>query len=120
VRVSHAPHDSSVDFNSRHSRVRPKSATVARSPVAFPDERQIANEGNRVRPAFFVEPDKTFSLTDLIDLAESHNPETRIAWENARAQAAALGIARSELYPTLSAVALSGVNREEVPLGSQF
>jgi outer membrane protein len=43
-----------------------------------------------------------------------------VAWENARAQAAALGIARSELYPTLSAVALSGVDRSEVPLGSQF
>ena len=33
---------------------------------------------------------------------------------------AALGIARSELYPTLSAVALSGVDREEVPLGTRF
>ena len=56
-------------------------------------------------------------MAELIDLAEAHNPETRVAWENARAQAAALGIARSELYPTLSAVALAGVDREEVPLG---
>jgi outer membrane protein TolC len=31
-----------------------------------------------------------------------------------------LGIARSELYPALTAVALSGVDRSEVPLGSQF
>jgi outer membrane protein len=84
------------------------------------DERQIASEARRVRPAFFVEPDKTFSLAELIDLAESHNPETRVAWENALAQAATLGIARSELYPALSAVALSSVNRAEVPLGSQF
>ena len=30
------------------------------------------------------------------------------------------GIARSELYPTLAAVALSGVDRQEIPLGSQF
>jgi outer membrane protein len=45
---------------------------------------------------------------------------TRVAWESARAEAAALGIARSELYPALSAVALSGVDRSEVPLGSQF
>jgi outer membrane protein TolC len=56
----------------------------------------------------------------LIDLAESHNPETRVGWENARAQAAALGLARSELYPTLSAVALSSVDRVEVGFGSQF
>ena len=38
------------------------------------------------------------SLAELIDLAEAHNPETRVAWENAIAEAAALGIARSELY----------------------
>jgi len=100
----------------------------AQSPPASPDrpwhsadERQIVSEGNGFRQqAFRIESDKTYSLTELIDLAEAHNPETRVAWENARAQAAALGIARSELYPTLSAVALSGVDRSEVPLGSRF
>jgi outer membrane protein TolC len=81
------------------------------------DERQIVSEGKSLRrPAFRFESDKTYSLAELIDLAEAHNPETRVAWENARAQAAALGIARSELYPTLSVVALSGVDRSEVPL----
>jgi outer membrane protein len=85
------------------------------------DERRIVSEGNHVRQsAFWIESDKTHSLAELIDLAEAHNPETRVAWENARAQVAVLGIARSELYPTLSAVALSGVDRSEVPLGSQF
>jgi outer membrane protein len=100
----------------------------AQSPPASPDrvwhssgEQQIIHDGKRVlRPAFPVETEKAYSLAELIDLAESHNPETRVAWENARAQAAALGIARSELYPTLSAVALSGVDRAEIPLGSKF
>jgi len=50
-------------------------------------------------------------LAELIDLAEAHNPETRVAWEGARAQLAALGIARSELYATLAAIALSQTNR---------
>ena len=85
------------------------------------DERRIMSDGKRVRqPALPIEPDKAYSLAELIDLAEAHNPETRVAWENARAQAAALGIARSELYPTLSAAALSGVDREEIPLGTRF
>lgn len=70
--------------------------------------------------AFSVDPEKTYSLPELIDLAEAHNPETRVAWERARAQAAAVGIARSQLYPTLSAVALAGVDREEIPLGTRF
>jgi outer membrane protein len=37
-----------------------------------------------------------------------------------RAQAAALGIARSELYPVLSAAALSSVDRADIPFGKQF
>ena len=100
----------------------------AQSPPASPDlpwhnsdEREIINYGKRVRQlAFPIEPDKAYSLAELIDLAEAHNPETRVAWENAQAQAAALGIARSELYATLSAVALAGVDRAEIPLGTQF
>jgi hypothetical protein len=32
-----------------------------------------------------IEPDKIYSLAELIDFAEAHNPETRVAWENARA-----------------------------------
>jgi outer membrane protein TolC len=100
----------------------------AQSPPASPDrpwhtsgELRIANDKKRVRqlgPP--VDAERAYSLAELIDLAEAHNPETRVAWENARAQAAALGIARSELYPTLSAVALSGVDREEIPLGTRF
>ena len=85
------------------------------------DERQIVKDADRIRqPAFLVDPDKTYSLAELIDVAETHNPETRVAWERARAQAERLGIARSELYPTLSAIALSVVDRSEVPFGSQF
>lgn len=101
---------------------------IAQSPPVSPDrpwhsseERGIANDGQRVRlPAPHIESGKAYSLAELIDLAESHNPETRVAWESAIAQGAALGIARSELYPTVSAVALSGVDRQEIPLGAQF
>jgi outer membrane protein len=85
------------------------------------EEQQIANERKDLRrPALAIDPNKLYSLPELIDLAESYNPETRVAWERARAQAAALGIARSALFPTLSAVALSSVEREEVPFFSQF
>jgi len=55
----------------------------------------------------------SYLQNNKIDLAEGHNPETRVAWEGARAQAAALGIARSELFPTLVAIALAGVDRSD-------
>ena len=85
------------------------------------DERQIIKDADRFgQPGFRVETDKTYSLAELIDVAEAHNPETSVAWEKARAQADRLGIARSELYPTLSAIALSAVDRSEAPFGSQF
>ena len=58
-----------------------------------------------------IDSSKSYSLVELIDLAEAHNPETRFAWERARAQAASLGLARSELYPTLAAAALSALTR---------
>jgi outer membrane protein TolC len=69
---------------------------------------------------FEIDPTQTYSLTELIDLAERHNPETRLAWERARAQAAALGVARSELYPTLAAAALSQTDRSEILFGDRF
>jgi len=71
---------------------------------------------SRFRP----DPARTYSLPELIDLAETYNPETRFAWERARSQAAALGIARSELYPTLAAVALSQTNRADDLSASGF
>jgi outer membrane protein len=84
-------------------------------------EHQLTNNGRSFGQSVFpIDPEKAYSLAELIDLAEAHNPETRVAWENARARGAALGIARSELYPILSAVALAGVDRSEVPLGTRF
>jgi outer membrane protein len=70
--------------------------------------------------ASFVDASHTYSLVELIDLAEAHNPETRAAWELARAQAAAWGVARSELSPTLTVLATSQTLRREGFFGSQF
>jgi outer membrane protein TolC len=67
-----------------------------------------------------MDPAKTYSLPELIDLAETQNPETRLAWERARAQAAALGVARSELYPTLAASALAEINAGDTFFGTTF
>jgi len=84
-------------------------------------EQSIEADAKNFRePRFSIDPTKSYSLADLIDLAETHNPETHFAWERARAQAAALGIARSELFPTLAAAALSQTSREETYLGTLF
>src|SRR5258705_1472395 len=70
-------------------------------------EQQLAREGKFPgTPEFTIYSNTTYSLGELIDLAETHNPETRFAWERARAQAATLGLARSELYPALAVTAV--------------
>ncbi len=56
-----------------------------------------------------------YTLGQLIDIAESNNPTTRESWNHAKASAAAVGIAKSELYPTLFAFA-TGKNYNLPPL----
>jgi outer membrane protein len=67
-----------------------------------------------------IAPDKTYTLADLIDLAEQHNPDTRVAWEDAKSKADELGIARSSLYPTLTAVALAVSLRTATLIGEYY
>lgn len=90
-------------------------------PTNFAGEQEIENAAKPfLEYRFSIEPDRTYTLAELVNLAEEHNPETRVAWEMARAQVATLGVARSDLYPTVAAVALSQTNRSEVLLSSQF
>jgi outer membrane protein TolC len=69
---------------------------------------------------YAVPPEKVYTLADLVDLAEQHNPQTRFAWQRARARAAQLGIARSEWFPTIAALALASTARARVLLNSTF
>ncbi len=55
-----------------------------------------------------IDPARTYDLPDLIDVAEATNPETRIAWNEARNAALAAGIARSTYLPRITASALGG------------
>src|SRR5882762_5410643 len=100
------------------SRALGQSAPVSPDqPWHASDERKIEADVKNLRDSRFnVDPGKTYSLAE----AEAHNPETRLAWERARSQAAALGVARSELYPTLAAAALSQTGRSEVLFGNRF
>ena len=61
---------------------------------------------------YAVDSAHTYTLAELVDLAESHNPDTRVAWENAKARAEFLGIAKSALFPTISAVAIARTVRQ--------
>jgi len=61
-----------------------------------------------------LDPLKVYSLPELVDLAEQNNPETRVAWEAAKARSADLGIAKASLYPTLAAAVLAQSERNNI------
>ena len=52
-----------------------------------------------VSPPPAIDPTHTYSLAELIDLAQISNPETRVAWEHARQAALAVGIAKRCIFP---------------------
>jgi outer membrane protein len=53
-----------------------------------------------------------YTLAELIDLAQSKNPETRVAWEEARQAALGVGMVKALYLPALSAIAVGGGQTE--------
>ena len=68
----------------------------------------------RSAPAFAPDPGKTYTLAELINIAEQNNPDTRVAWENAKARAADLGISKATLYPTMAALVVAQSARDNL------
>ena len=58
-----------------------------------------------------IDPQKRYELTELVDLAERLNPETRVAWERARQAAIGVGLVESEYSPVLTLRRAWGLHR---------
>ncbi|MDB5365983.1 MAG: outer rane efflux protein [Rhodospirillales bacterium] len=70
-----------------------------------------------------IDAGKAYSLPELIDLAESNNPVTRIAWNDARRAALAAGIAEAAFLPKITATVVGGYQRSDgrqSTLGTSF
>jgi outer membrane protein len=76
-------------------------------------------QGVREQP-YAMGADHTYTLGELVEIAESHNPVTRVAWQSAKAKAESLGIAKSALYPVISAVALARTSRQNTLYADGF
>jgi outer membrane protein len=74
----------------------------------------------RPEAKYAIDSSKPYSLAELIDLAQQHNPETRVAWEEAKAKAATVGIARAAFLPTIAAVALAATERTAALVDQHF
>ena len=61
--------------------------------------------------AAILDPAHPYTLAELIDVAEHHNPATRSIWERAKQKARELGLAKSAYYPELEGLAVLGDER---------
>lgn len=67
-------------------------------------------------PAPIDVPQHALTLPELIDIAQRTSPLTRIAWEEARQAAIAVGMAESLYLPLITAAAVGGWQRTRSPL----
>jgi outer membrane protein len=83
-------------------------AGTVSSPAAVADcaARETPHEGPAV-----LDPVHPYSLAELIDVAEHHNPSTRTIWERAKQKARELGLAKAAYYPDLDGLAVFGDER---------
>jgi outer membrane protein len=84
----------------------PPASASGSAPAGYilPPDAELAN----VPLPGQLESAKVYSLPELIDIAQSSNPLTRIAWNDARRVALGAGIAASAYLPQLSASAIGG------------
>jgi outer membrane protein len=77
-------------------------------PAAVADcaARETPREGTAI-----LDPVHPYTLAELIDVAEHHNPDTRTIWERAKQKARELGLAKSTYYPELDGLAVFGDER---------
>jgi outer membrane protein len=90
------------------SRTQGQCAGNVSSPAGAADcaARETPREGIAI-----LDPARTYTLAELIDVAEHHNPSTRTIWERAKQKARELGLAKSTYYPQLEGLAVFGDER---------
>jgi outer membrane protein len=103
------------------SRAPPSPSTPWKPATADPHDFSLPAEpalASTVAEERAMDAQHVYSLPELIDIAESMNPDTRIAWEQARQAALAVGLARAEYLPTIAALALAGYRHTFFPVPS--
>src|SRR5215469_3888582 len=93
----------------------PAAAPAAAKRFALPENTAV-----QLPSPADIDPDHTYSLVELIDIAQRRNPATRVAWEQARQAAINVGIARAAYLPALTASAITGWEHFATPFPSNL
>jgi outer membrane protein len=79
---------------------------------AIPAAERVPDRVPQPPPATGPTGAPTYDLAQLIEIALANNPQTRGAWERARAAAAAYGASRAAYYPTVTVNSPAGYTRQ--------
>ena len=85
---------------------------IATTPIGAADCAARALPQDR---AAIIDPNRKYTLAELIDIAEQDNPRTRILWERVKQRADALGVEKSAYYPVIAGIAAFGDQRSILP-----
>ena len=69
-----------------------------------------------LQPTPGIDARKTYGLAELIDIAQSENPLTRLAWQQARQAALAAGMVEATYLPFIAVNVIAGQQRVAQPL----
>lgn len=98
---------------------RAQAPSTSASPWNPPHSLHLGEFAGEEAP-FYFDAAHPLTLAGLIDIGEQRNPETRVAWQQAKRLAAAEGIARAALFPTLTGLVLSQTTRAGLLINSTF
>lgn len=90
----------------------PQSSIIAARNFSVPDNLQIA----ALSPPPSIDEGHVYQLPELIDMAQMNNPDTRIAWQQARQAALAVGMAEATFLPIISASVIGGYQKNHTQL----
>jgi outer membrane protein TolC len=90
-----------------HGEIQPEAAPLSSSAASYtlPANQALAQ---LPPPPAALDPQHPYTLAELIDIAQSNNPSTRVAWAEARNIALAAGIAKSAYLPDIAATIVGG------------
>ena len=111
-----APEAADVPFRS--------AAATARDRAAVPRTRNATSTGARdfglpplpdvpAVPQPPLDTRHVYTLAELIDLAQTHNPATKVSWERARQAALGVGMVEALYLPVLTATVVGGAQRQD-------
>src|SRR5215467_15355742 len=100
---------------SKETPASPAAAPAAAKRFAVPENTAV-----QLPSPADIDPNHSFSLVELIDIAQRRNPATRVAWEQARQAAINVGIASAAYLPALTASAVAGIEHAVFPFPSNL